>query len=73
LLLLLFLRALRTDRWSLLVFGLFAICGDRRLFAMPGAKLLTPQLHLALQLAFLVVAALVVARPDEKERQVQPA
>ena len=73
LLLLLLLRAQRTDRWSLLGFGLFAICGDRRLFATPGAKLLTPQLHLALQLAFFVVAALVIARPDEKEGQAQPA
>jgi hypothetical protein len=63
LLLLLFLRARRTNRWGLLAFGLFAIVGDRRLFSIHGAKLFTPHLHLTLQLAFLVVAALVVARP----------
>ena len=33
LLLLLFLRAQRTNRWALLAFGVFAIAGDRRLFA----------------------------------------
>lgn len=67
LLLLLFLRAQRTNRWALLAFGVFAIAGDRRLFALPGAKIFTPHLHLALELAFLVVAAVVVARPDEGE------
>ena len=66
LLLLLFLRAQRIDRWALLVLGLFAIVGDRRLFTLPGAKVLTPQLHLTLQLAFLVVTALVIARPEDK-------
>jgi glycosyl transferase family 87 len=65
LLLLLFLRAQRTNRWALLAFGLFAIAGDRRLFLLPGAKVFTPQLHLTLELAFLVIAALVLARPDE--------
>ena len=66
LLLLLFLRAQRINRWALLVFGLFVIAGDRRLFTMPEAKLLTPHLHFVLQLAFLVVAALVVGRPDSE-------
>lgn len=65
LLLLLFLRAQRTNRWALLAFGLFTIAGDRRLFTLPGAKVLTPLLHLTLQLAFLVVAAVVTAHPDE--------
>lgn len=64
LLLLLFLRARRTDRWSLLAFGLFAIAGDRRLFKMPNAQILTAQFHLTLQLAFVAIAALVVARGD---------
>jgi phage shock protein PspC (stress-responsive transcriptional regulator) len=64
LLLLLFLRARRTDRWSLLAFGLFSIAGDRRLFRMLNAQLLTAQLHLTLQLAFLAIAALVVAGGD---------
>jgi len=67
LLLLLFLRAQRTNRWALLAFGVLAIAGDRRLFAIQGAKIFTPHLHLALELAFLVVAAVVVARPDEGE------
>jgi hypothetical protein len=61
--LLLFLRAQATNRFALLAFGLVAIAGDRRLFATSGAVLLTPHLHLAVELAFLVVAALVVARP----------
>ena len=65
LLLLLFLRARRTNHWALLVFGLFTIAGDRRLFSFPAAHLLTPQLQLALELAFLAVAALVVAGGDE--------
>jgi hypothetical protein len=65
LLLLLFLRAQATNRFALLAFGLFAIAGDRRLFASSGAVLLTPHLHLAVELAFLVVAALVVARPED--------
>ncbi len=63
LLLLLFLRAQATNRFALLAFGLVAIAGDRRLFATSGAVLLTPHLHLAVELAFLVVAALVVAQP----------
>ncbi|HEY7371567.1 MAG TPA: glycosyltransferase 87 family protein [Polyangia bacterium] len=67
LLLLLFLRAQATNRFALLAFGLFAIAGDRRLFTSPGAVLLTPHLHLTVELAFLVVAALVIARPDGAE------
>ena len=71
--LLLFLRAQRTNRWVLLAFGLAAIAGDRRLFKMHDAVILTPQLHLTLQLAFLVVAALVAARPDvEQEPEALP-
>jgi hypothetical protein len=72
LLLLLFLRAQRTNRWALLAFGVFAIAGDRRLFIIPGAKVFTPQLHLALQLAFLVVAAVITARPDPGETAPAP-
>jgi hypothetical protein len=70
LLLLLFLRAQATNRWALLMFGLFAVAGDRRLFASSGAVVLTPYLHLTLELAFLVVAALVVAEAPGGE---QPA
>jgi Glycosyltransferase family 87 len=65
LLLLLFLRARRTNRWALLAFGVFTIAGDRRLFALPNACLFTPQLQLALELAFLATTALVVAGGDE--------
>lgn len=71
LLLLLFMKAQQTNRWTLLALGLFAIAGDRRLFTIPNANVLTPQLHFAQQLAFLVVAALVAGRPNEPP--VQPA
>jgi hypothetical protein len=66
LLLLIFLRAQRTGRFGLLWFGLLALVGDRRLFTFPNAVVLTPHLHLTIQLSFLVVAALVAARPDEE-------
>jgi hypothetical protein len=69
LLLLLFIEARRTDRWGLLVFGLFAIIGDRRLFTTPGATILTPNFHFVLELAFLVVAGLSIGRG----REVRPA
>jgi hypothetical protein len=67
LLLLLFLRAQRTNRWALLVFGVFAICGDRRLFDHPHGTLMSPEVHLAIELAFLVVTAVVVARSEESD------
>jgi len=73
LLLLLLLRAQRTNRWGLLAFGVFAIAGDRRLFLIPGAKVFTPQLHVAIQVAFLVIAALVIARPDDEEAMLSRA
>jgi hypothetical protein len=66
LLLLLFLRAQRTNRWGLLAFGVFTIAGDRRLFS-PAGTVFNPTLHLTLQIAFLVVAALIIARPDDGE------
>jgi hypothetical protein len=67
LLLLLFLRAQRTNRWGLLAWGVFAIAGDRRLFEHPHSTVFSPDLHLAVQLAFLVTTAVVVARSDEAE------
>ena len=73
LLVLLFLRARRTNRWALLAFGLFTITGDRRLFTFPNAHLFTPQFQLALELAFLSVAALVVAGGDEDKPLVEAA
>jgi hypothetical protein len=72
LLLMLFLRAQRTNRWGLLAWGVFAIAGDRRLFDHPFSSLINPQLHLAVQLAFLVTAAVIVARGDESETAAPP-
>jgi len=63
LLLLLFLRARRLNRWALLGFGVFAVFGDRQTFANPQAALFNPTVHIMLQLAFLVIAALAVAEP----------
>lgn len=63
LLLMLFLRARKTDRWALLAFGLFAVMGNRQLFERPEAALFNPTTHIMLQLAFLVAAAIVVAEP----------
>jgi hypothetical protein len=65
LLVLLLLRARQTNRWALLAFGVFTIAGDRRLFTFPNAHFLTPQLQLALELAFLAITALVVAGGDD--------
>jgi len=47
-----------------------AIAGDRRLYKLHEPVVLTAQLHLAVQLAFLVAAALVAARPDDTEARV---
>jgi hypothetical protein len=71
LLVLLLLRARRTNRWALLAFGIFTIAGDRRLFTFPNAHFLTAQLQLALELSFLTVTALVVAGGDESQAPVQ--
>jgi hypothetical protein len=69
-LLMLFLEARRTDRWGTLAFGLVAIVGDRTLFSgeVPPLGFLNPTMHLALELAWLVVAAVEVARPGEVAR-----
>ncbi len=72
LLLMLFLEARRTDRWGVLVFGLFAIIGDRRLFTTPGASILTPTFHFVVELTFLVVAALSIGR-GRGDRPAAPA
>jgi hypothetical protein len=62
LLLLLFIEAQRTDRWSTLVFGLFAIVGERELFNSSVLNLFNPPIHLSLQFAWLVVVAVDLAR-----------
>jgi len=71
-LLLLFLEARRTDKWGLLVFGVFAIVGDRRLFTTPNSSIFTPTFHLVVELAFLVIAALSIGR-DRDDRPAAPA
>jgi len=63
LLMLLFLQARLTDRWGVLAFGLFAIFGERQIFSEPQSLLLNPTMHIMVQLAFLAVAAVAVARP----------
>jgi len=67
LLLLLFLRARRCDRWGLLAFGSFVMFGDRQTFANPEAAIFNPTVHITLQLAFLTVAAIAVAQPVEPQ------
>lgn len=63
LLMLLFLQARLTDRWGVLAFGLFAIVGEHQIFSDPQGLLLNPTMHIMVQLAFLAVAAVTVARP----------
>jgi glycosyl transferase family 87 len=72
LLLLLFLEARRTDRWGTLAFGLVAIVGDRPFFADLLA-FLNPTMHLALEVAWLVVAAVEIARPSDAARSSEVA
>ncbi len=67
LLLLLFMRARRIDRWGLLAFGSLVVFGDRQTFANPEAAIFNPTVHIALQLAFLAVAAIAVAQPAEPQ------
>jgi hypothetical protein len=63
LLMLLFLRARVTDRWGVFALGLFAIFGEHQIFSDPKADFLNPTTHVMVQLAFLAVAAVAVARP----------
>ena len=69
----LFLEARRTDRWGALAFGLVAIVGDRAIFAGDSNLLgiFNPTVHLALELAWLVYAAIEIARPSEVARPVE--
>jgi Glycosyltransferase family 87 len=68
LLLVMFLRARVDERWGVLGLGLVAIVGERDLYGVAGNTLFTPHLHIMLQLAFLVLSALVVAGGDPVER-----
>jgi hypothetical protein len=67
LLLLLFVAALRTRRFALLGLGLFSICGDRSVFRHAEADLFSPWMHVVLEVAFIVLAALAIASPDGAE------
>lgn len=66
LLILLFLRARTSDRWAVLALGVVALLVDRHLFADPGL-FLVPSVHIALQAAFLLLAALEAAHPADAE------
>ena len=68
LLVMLFIEARHSDRWGLLFFGLFAIVGDRELWSSGWLNLFNPQVHAALQFAFLVVVAIELARPQNPAR-----
>jgi hypothetical protein len=61
LILMFFLRARRSGKWSMLAFGLVAIVGDRELFTTGLLGLFNPFTHLALEFAWLVVAAIEIA------------
>lgn len=64
LLMLLLVRAKTSGRYGLLLLGLIAIVGDRRLFADDTSLILNPTSHLALQLAWLVLVAIEVGAPS---------
>jgi hypothetical protein len=64
LLLLTFAAALRTGRFALIALGIFSICANRAWFRHADADFLTPWSHLALELAFVVLAALAAADPE---------
>ena len=62
---LLLIRARTTGRYGLLVLGLIAIVGDRAFFAAKDAQILTPTLHVALQVAWLVLVAIEIGAPSQ--------
>jgi hypothetical protein len=62
-------EALRTQRVALVSFGVFAICGDRAWFQHPEGDFFNPWVHAALEVAFIVLAALVLARQEEAQEQ----
>ncbi|MDP9035938.1 MAG: hypothetical protein M3O50_14145, partial [Myxococcota bacterium] len=70
---LLFLKAYRESRFTLLVFGLFAIAGDRRLFVGQGPAIFTAEVHVAFQVAFLAMAAVAVARDGDETAEAPAA
>ena len=67
LLVVMFLRAQKDQRWGLLALGLIAIVGERELYGTPGMGILTPHFRIGLQLAFLVLCAIVVAAGDPRQ------
>jgi hypothetical protein len=64
LLLLLFVTALRTQRFTMLAFGLFSICGDRTWFRHVESDILSPWTHILLEIAFTVLVAFATESPD---------
>jgi hypothetical protein len=69
LLVVMFLRAQKDQRWGLLALGLIAIVGERELYGTPGMGILTPHFRIGLQLAFLVLSAIVVAAGDPQQER----
>jgi hypothetical protein len=68
----LFVRARKTGRFALLGLGLLAVIGERNLFNAPDARFLTPAVHLMLQIAFVIGAA-ITAAVDSDELETKPA
>lgn len=62
-----FLEACRSDRWATVALGLVAIAGDRLVFSTNLFNYFNPPNHLALELAWLLVAAIDLARPNADE------
>jgi hypothetical protein len=56
-----------------LLFGLFAIVGDRELWLTGWLNLFNPHMHTALQFAWLVVVAIELAQPARPRPALQPA
>ena len=72
LLMLMFLRAQKDQRWVILALGLIAIVGEREIYGTPGMGFLTPHLRILLQVAFLVLSAIVIAAGNPL-RDVEPS
>lgn len=65
-----FLEARRTGRFTTLWVGAVAMLGDRELWASGLWTVFTPQSHLALQMAWLMMVAIDLARSNEPEHPI---
>ena len=72
LLVVMFLRARQSGRWGVLAIGLIGIIGDRQIYQAPEPALLTPTFHIAIQVAFLILSAVVVATTAPSESAAEP-